>query len=199
MTVRLLVALVAAPMLAAPSFAQDTAPPPFAARGMPAEGQAVFKQLVGTWRVKMEAFGAGGTPAKPVVSTDLIARRQILADGRYLHDIIEGTMGGQRYWRSGMLGYSNIDKRYEWVTQDAMNANMMIYRSAAASRTDFPITVVGTFTDTGFLGEGNVGKPVRQRTVITILGPNEHRFDLYFTPEGGSERLFDRKTFTRAG
>jgi hypothetical protein len=35
------------------------------------------------------------------------------------------------------------------------------------------------------------------RTVITIESNDRHRFDLYFTPPGGAERLIDRKIYTR--
>ena len=26
------------------------------------------------------------------------------------------------YWRMGVLGYNNVAKHFEWVTQDAINA-----------------------------------------------------------------------------
>jgi hypothetical protein len=55
----------------------------------------------------------------------------------------------------------------------------------------------GVFTDQGWLGDDNAGKPVRMRTVITIENDERHVLELFFTlPESG-ERLVDRKVYTR--
>jgi hypothetical protein len=40
--------------------------------------------------------------------------------------LTEGSALGAPYWRKGWLGYSNMDNRYEWITIDAVNSNMMI-------------------------------------------------------------------------
>jgi len=182
----------------APALAQPPkAAPPFVTRGMPGPGQAAMKPLVGYWRVKMSLFAALGTPEKPVVSTDVRTNRVFVAGGRFLADETRGTFGGQPYYRRGTLGYSNMDKRYEWVTQDGLNSMMMIYQGAPNSGPHFPAVLYGSFTDQGLLGETSVGKTIRQRTVINILDNDHHRMEIYFTPPGGKERLIDRKEFTR--
>jgi hypothetical protein len=173
------------------------APPPFAVRGMPGPGQAAMKALVGDWRVKMMLFAALGTPDKPAVSNDIRTHRTLIAGGRFLADETIGTMGGQPYYRRGTLGYSNMDKRYEWATQDGLNANMMIYLGAPGAGPGFPASLTGTFTDQGLLGEKSAGKTIRQRTVITVADKDHHRIEIYFTPAGGRERLIDRKDYTR--
>jgi hypothetical protein len=43
--------------------------------------------------------------------------------------VTEGTIAGQPYCRQGLLGYDNMDQRYEWVTVD-MNTVMTIYCGA---------------------------------------------------------------------
>ena len=187
--------VIAAPVLT-PVIAADS-PPPFVTRGLPAEGHKAMAPLAGVWKVSMTVYAAMGTPEKPVTSTDLVTRREWIAGGRFLRDVTEGTIGGAPYWRMGTLGYSNIDGRYEWVTQDALNANMMIYRGAAKAGPQFPASLSGTFTDQGILGERYAGKTIRQRTVIKIDGPDHHTIDLYFTPPGGTERLVDHKDYTR--
>jgi hypothetical protein len=145
----------------------------------------------------MTAFMGLGSPDKPVVSTDIICRREWVAGGRYLHDVTEGTLAGAPYYREGLLGYSNIDARYEWVTVDTANTMMMIYVGEPGSGVRMPINVSGTFTDQGWLGDDDVGKPVHMRTVINIESNDSHIFELYFTPSGGTERLVDRKVYTR--
>ena len=195
------IALVASTnlVLVAPSEAQTPAesPPPFAMGGMPGPGQAAFAPLLGDWRVEMKLYAALGTPEKPLVSNDLTAHSELVADGRFLTDETRGTVSGQPYYRRGTLGYSNMDKRYEWVTQDGLNASMMIYLGARNAGPGFPASLAGTFTDQGLLGEASTGKTIRQRTVITIADEDHHRLEIYFTPPGGRERLIDRKDYTR--
>lgn len=173
------------------------APPPFVVRGLPGEGQKAMQALAGDWRVEMSLFAAMGTPQHPTTSSDLIAHREWIGGGRFLRDVTEGTFGGSPYYRMGTLGYSNMDRRFEWVTQDGLNANMMIYQGARQSGPGMPASLVGTFTDQGLLGEASAGKTIRQRTVIKIDGPDRNVMEIYFTPPGGRERLVDRKVYTR--
>jgi hypothetical protein len=181
---------------AAPSSAQQ-AMPAWARRGLPGHGHAALQPLAGTWRVENSLYIAVGTRDNPAVSSDLICRREWVGEGRYLRDVIEGTMAGGRYWRLGLLGYSNMDDRYEWVTVDGFNAGMMIYLGAPRAGTESPIVMTGVFTDQGVLGEQAAGKLVAMRTVIRIESNDRHTFELYVTPPGEQERLADRKVYTR--
>jgi hypothetical protein len=174
-----------------PSTAQAPNMPLLLQRGSPGRGHALLQPLEGTFRVEMSVYMAIGTPDHPVVSTDAICRRTWVGDRRYLHDVTEGTLAGSHYYREGLLGFSNVDQRYEWVTVDAANANMMIYRGQDGSGPRLPIEMTGVFTDQGWLGERTVGKAVR------IESNDRHVFELYFTPPGGRERLVDRKIYTR--
>ncbi len=45
-------------------------------RGLPAVGHEALDPLKGTWRVEMSLYLAGGTADDPIVSDDLICRRE---------------------------------------------------------------------------------------------------------------------------
>lgn len=171
--------------------------PAFARRGLPGPGHAALAPLVGTWRVENSIFIAIGTPDRPVVSDQITCRREWVAGGRFLRDVTEGTIGGGPYWREGLLGYSNMDQRYEWVTADGFNANMMIYLGDKGAGPRLPIVMSGVFTDQGVAGEQAAGRQVGMRTVISIESPDRHVFELYVTPPGAREFLADRKVYTR--
>jgi hypothetical protein len=178
--------------------------PGYVRRGLPGPGQAALKYLEGDWRVEKALYIALGTRERPAVSSGMIAHRRWIAGGRYLHDITEGTIAGEPYYRMGLLGYSNMDARYEWVTADGLNANLMIYRSDPMSGNQLSntaagleITLSGIFTDQGLISEQNAGRSVKQRTVIRIQGEGRHEIDLYFTPAGGPEILIDHSVYIR--
>jgi hypothetical protein len=183
------------------SSAQQQEMPPWMRRGLPGPGHRVLDPLIGTWRVHMSIYGTFGRNPDdpPIVSDDLICHREWVAGGRYVEDTTEGTAAGGPYWRRGWLGYSNMDRRYEWVTIDAVNSTMMSYAGAPGSGSKAPITVMGVFTDQGVAGEAAVGKSVPMRTVIKIENADRHIFELYFTPPGKGEVLATRAVYTRAG
>lgn len=173
--------------------------PQWMSRGLPGPGHAALEPLIGKWRVEMNIYATFGRSPKapPLVSKDIVCTRQWVAGGRYIEDLTEGTAVGEKYWRKGWLGYSNMDRRYEWVTIDAVNSDMMIYASERNSGNTMPIVMSGVFTDQGVAGEDSVGKSVRMRTVIKIENRNSHVFELYFAPPGKPEVLATRATYTR--
>jgi hypothetical protein len=207
---RSMMVAVATCTLALPAFAQrpgyaqlasppgQQAVPAWVQRGIPSAGHAALVPLVGSWRVQQSVYGTMGRSPDlpPIVSQDIRTTRVWVADGQYIEDTTEGTMEGQPYWRRGWLGYSNIDRRYEWVTIGP-RVPMMIYLGKPGSGEQMPIEVTGVFTDQGVVSEQTVGKPIGQRTVIRIESHERHIFELYFTPPGGKEQLALRSVYTR--
>ena len=156
--------------------------------------------LVGDWDVEMTFYIAGGTPEKPLIAKGLACRREWITEtgDKHMRDVTQGTFGENTYYRLGILSYSTMDRRYEWNTVDALNANMMTYKGAKNSATAAgDIVMSGEFTDQGVLGDAYAGKNVGQRTVIRIESRDRHVIDLYFTPPGERERLVSRALYTR--
>ena len=174
--------------------------PKWKIRGLPGPGHAALEPLVGTWRVQMSIHATlGRSPEEPpLVFDNLTCKREWVADGHYLEDTTEGVAAIGTIWRKGWLGYSNMDRRYEWVTIDPINSDMMIYAAETGSGTNMPISMSGFFTDQGVSGEENAGKSVGMRTVIAIESNDRHVFELYFTPPGKQEVLATRQIYTRA-
>jgi Protein of unknown function (DUF1579) len=197
---------VIAGLLAVPAAAQNTGTqsttqqtvPPWVQRGIPGAGHAALKPLVGSWRVELSIYGTMGRSPdlQPLISRDIRTTRVWIADRQYLEDTTEGTVDGKPYWRRGWLGYSNLDRRYEWVTV-APQVPMMIYLGKPGSGNRMPIEMTGVFTDQGVVSEQTVGKPVVRRTLIRIESNDRHVFELYFTPPEGKEQLAPRMVYTR--
>jgi hypothetical protein len=178
--------------------ASTPAMPLFVQRGLPGPFHEVLKSLEGEWSVDKQIYIASGSRDKPAVSSNMVSRRQWVGNGKHLLDITEGSMGASPYYRLGVLGFSNMDHRYEWSTFDGLNANRMIYRSALLASPSRTITLTGTFTDQGLIGEETAGKTIAMRTVIQIENDDRHIIELYFTPPGRPEMLIDRSIYTRS-
>jgi len=171
--------------------------PPFVRRGLPGPFHAALKPLEGSWTVEKRIYVAIGTKDHPAVSRNMTCRRRWFGAGKHLEDITEGSLGDGAYYRMGVLGFSTLDRRYEWATFDALNSNSMLYTSAALNTPDARIVLAGVFTDPGLLGESYAGRSIPMRTTLDILGPDRHVIDLHFMPHGEPEVLIDHSTYTR--
>src|SRR5581483_11005248 len=142
--------LAACALLTAVLSAQQPVPD-WVRRGIPGAGHAALNPLIGTWRVHKSIYGTMGRSPDlpPIVSDDITTRREWVADSHYIEDLTEGTVDGKPYWRKGWLGYSNMDRRYEWVTIDSLNTTMMRYLGDPGSGGKMPISMKGVFTDQG--------------------------------------------------
>src|SRR5262245_15310655 len=137
--------------------------PAMVRNGQPGAMHRRLDALVGDWDVEMTFYIAGGTAEKPMVARGLICHREWIAEtgNKHMRDITQGTAGGNPYYRLGILSYSTMDRRYEWNTVDALNANMMTYKGVkgSASATG-DIVMTGAFTEQGVLGASYAGKHV---------------------------------------
>lgn len=189
------------PVIAQSADAPTTSPqdlPPFVKRGLPGDFHAALKPLEGRWRAAKQIFIALGTAERPAMSDRITTTRSWIGGGRHLLDITQGTIGGAPYYRLGVLGFSNIDHRYEFATFDGMNANSMLYKSEPLDRPGKLIELSGTFSDQGLLGEAFAGKIIPMRTIIRIIDPDRHEIELRFDVPGGQQNiLIDRTIYTR--
>jgi len=200
------VCLSAGLLMTVPASAQSSettaarpAVPAWIQRGAKGSAQTAMAQLIGQWNVELSIYGTlGRSPdLPPIVTRDIRASRRWIADGQYLEETIEGSVDGMPYWRRGWLGYSNMDRRYEWVTVAPL-VPMMFYQGKAGSGEKMPIEVTGSFTDQGVVSERTVGQTIGQRTVIRVDGPDRQVSELYFKLPNGKEQLAMRMVFTRA-
>ncbi len=134
-----------------------------------------------------------GKNGRPVVSRDFTVQTRWITKtgGRFMEEKTEGTLGGRPYYRLGIMGYSNVDRRFEWTTFDSVTPTSMTYRG------ERDVSGSATISIPGVLGPEFAGKRIPMRTVIKIESKHRHIFDLYFTPPGQRERLVDRVVYTR--
>ena len=171
--------------------------PALAARVAPGEGQRSLQPLEGKWRVTKSLYIVAGTPEKPVVSTKMTTVRKWVGDGRFLSDTTTGELGGKPYFRTGLLGFNNEERRYQWVTADNQTPILMSYASVIGTGVRNPIDLRGSFSDPGVTGKRNTGLVIAMRTHVEIVSNDRHVFEIWFTPPGQAELLADRMVFER--
>ncbi len=98
------------------------------------------------------------------------------AGGRFLYDVTEGTLADGPYWRMGVLGYSTMDERYEWVM--SMSSTRTIRTSAMGRGRTLVASHNHDAADFGSRRSGsttfNVGaSSVFQRQIATQVPPGD--------------------------
>lgn len=190
---RVLSALLAAAALALPaSAAQDRSQPASTRLAAPGPMHERLKPLVGTWKVEMRVFPAPG--ATPIVSKDLRATRTLILGGRYLQEELTGTFGGAPSSRLAILGYNNLDDRFELTTFDTFEPGQMVYLGREAPNAG-RFSLEGESTEAGFGPEPSGRK--RDLRFEFEIAPDRSVERIYVKYPGQPEHLFVEQIFTR--
>lgn len=183
------------------------------ALGLPGEFHQRLEPLIGEWNVVMNIYPA--PDAKPVTSSGMISQKKwILGNRQIQEEIIAGVIGGMEHRKLTILGYNNVNARYELTTFDNLDTQAMTYHgwSDASGKT---ITLTASYTQAaygGFITGDGVGRangaqqtPPKKivgiaftvRDVLTIESNSQHTLKMYFTPATGKEMLTAEYIYTR--
>lgn len=183
------------------------------ALGMPGEFHKSLESLVGEWNVVMNIYPA--PDAKPITSSGMISNKKwILGNRQIQEEIIAGEIGGMEHRKLTILGYNNVNGRYEFTTFDNLDTQAMSYHGTADASGKV-ITLTASYTQAAFGGlvtgdgvgraDGPKAEPKKAivgvaytiRDVLTIESNNRHKLQMYFTPATGKEMLTAEYIYTR--
>jgi hypothetical protein len=182
--------------LADPASAQDPAAPPseqdvalqaWARAAEPGPWHAFLAQRAGKWQVAGRIWNdPAGLPA---LSTGT-ARLEMILGGRFLQEVLEGEVGGQKYSGLGLLGCDNADGTITALWIDSMGTRTSVL-SGPAGQTGEPVELRGTMADPA------LGRRLNQRVVITFVSEDEQRWEYFGAPEGFAEMKMMELVYTR--
>ncbi len=174
----------------APVFAQNNLPAS-TRLAMPGENHTMLEPLIGTWDVEMRVYPAPG--ADPIVSNEMSATREWILDGRYVEENLSGTFAGFPGARLAIIGYNNLEDRFELASFDTFEPGFMVYNGQSDGGT---ISVEGVSIEAGF-GPDPSGRHRDLRFDIEIEDEKSvHR--IFVTYPGEEEFLFVEQIFTPA-
>ena len=183
--------LIAAALTGAPPvIAQETLPA--ATRlALPGDQHTVLEPLIGTWNVEMRVYPGPGSD--PIISNEMSATREWILGGRYVQEELTGTFAGFESARLAIIGYNNLEQRFEIASFDTFEPGFMVYDGQA---TDGTISVQGVSIEAGF-GPNPSGRHRDLRFDIEIKdGTSVERIFVQYP--GEEEFLFVEQIFTSA-
>lgn len=161
---------------------------PFAKMPKPGAEHKLLESLTGTWDCKVK-FWMG--PGEPELSTGTVVREMIL-DGRYLHEKIIGKPAGREYHARGVIGYNVNKKKY-------LTAFVDNFGTGIETTTGTYDAATKTFTYLGKSDHGEMGGKVKTRDTLKIVSDSEQVMEMYRTPDkkGGTEMKVMEITLTK--
>jgi hypothetical protein len=180
-------------LLSAGVIAQQTELPASTRLALPGDKHRWLEPLTGQWNVQMKVWPAPG--AAPIESNQLTATREWILGGRYLREELTGTFAGNPSHRVALLGYNNLEGRFELVTVDTFEPGQMWYASHADGKPGL-ISLSGDNTEAGF-GAKPTGRKRSLRFDFEI-GREANVQRIYVRYPGEPEFLFVEQRFTKA-
>lgn len=137
----------------------------------PGKEHAKLKELEGKWTFVLTT--PDGSESKGT------SEYKVECGGFWLTSDFNTDFGGMKFQGKGLDSYDPIKKKYVSVWVDSL--------------TTYPMTFEGDYDASGKVltmncdGRGPTGKPAKWRSVSTFISADEHKFEMYLTPEGGKE------------
>lgn len=152
----------------------------------PGAPHRMFARLVGSWTTKTKAWME---PDKPPVESSGTCEQKIILDGHYLQQEYTGDMMGNTFTGINLLAYDNHTKKYVSAWMDSMSTGIYFFEGTADA--DGKVITQECSYDDPTKG------PSRWRSVTTIVNENTLEYEMYVTPEGGTEEKMMEMTVMR--
>jgi hypothetical protein len=144
--------------------------------GDPGPEHKLLAKLAGDWQVKMKVWFEPGKP--PTESTGAMKRKMILG-GRYLQEEFEAKLGDEPFSGLGIVGYDRLRKKFVTTWADSMSTGVLVSDGTYdADKKSF--IYLNDDVDAA-------GKKTKGRDVLRIDSDDQLTFEMFRTPEGGTE------------
>ena len=119
------------------------------------------------------------------------AKSRWILDGRFVLTDFRGTMFGQPFEGVSLLGFDNAKQRYVSTWADTSSTALLPIAEGTCSRDG------KVFTTTRRKQDPKNGTWTTERDVTTVFSDDEHTFEMFVQPEGGSEFKSFEIVYTR--
>jgi hypothetical protein len=153
---------------------------------IPGDPHKRLAKLEGSWTTRTKAWMG---PDQPQAEGSGTCEQRMLLGGRYLQQEYTGQMEDGPYTGINLIGYDNHSKKYVSTWIDSMSTAIYCFEGTGSpdGRT---ITQECRYDDP-------VRGPIRWRSVSRIIDDDTMEYEMYITPEGGTEQKEMEMTVTR--
>ena len=154
--------------------------------GTPGEMHELLGKTVGTWNVTVKVYMDPSAPPMEMTGTATV---EMIMDGRFVAEHVEGAMMDMPFRGLGITGYNNTAERFESTWLDNMATTLYTYTGMLDGE---KIVLTGSYQDP------MSGESVTQRSVLTFIDDDHYMVQNYET-RGGQEALGMEIHYIRTG
>lgn len=155
----------------------------------PGEAHKVLEPLAGKWTYTSKFWMTPGAPAEESTGT---SQDDLIYGGRFLMQVVKGTMMGKPFEGLGFTGYDNIKKEYVSVWLDGMATGLMTSSGQYDAATK-------EITEAGAHSCPLTGETDRKIRSVSTLVDNDHKtYAAYAVGPDGKEMKMMEISYTRA-
>lgn len=149
------------------------------------ENHEFLKYFVGEWNVNSKAWLE---PGKEPILSESKTKAELILGGRFLMWRFQFNMYGQLYEGMQIVGYDNMKKKYVTFWIDNTSTAFFMLEGTREGN---------VLNDSGLWFDPATGGNEKVRDVITIIGPDEYRFELIMVGKDGKEFKSSENHFKR--
>ena len=154
----------------------------------PGEAHKVLEPFAGKWTYTSKFWMSPGAPAEESTGT---SQDDLIYGGRFLMQVVKGTMDGKPFEGLGFTGYDNIKKEYVSVWLDGIATGLMTSSGQYDAATK-------TITETGVNSCPLTGEKDRKgRSVVTLVDNDHKTYNSYAAGPDGKENKMMEISYTR--
>ena len=155
----------------------------------PGEAHKVLEPLAGQWTYTSKFWM---TPDGPAQESTGASTDSLIYGGRFLMQVVKGTMNEKPFEGLGFTGYDNIRKEYVSVWLDGVATGLMTSSGQYDAATK-------TITETGSHSCPLTGEKDRKvRSVVTLVDNDHKTYTAYAAGPDGKETKMMEISYTRA-
>lgn len=154
--------------------------------GTPGKQHAMLASWAGDWDCDVKMI----EPGVPPEASKMTAKREMMMDGRCLQSKWMGDMMGSPFQGLEMMGYDNGEEMFWSIWMDNMSTGAMMQKGKA----DASGKVI---TMTGQSYDGMTKSMATMKSVITVISPDQTKFEMFKPGPTGAETKCMEITCTR--
>lgn len=157
------------------------------AAAQPGPEHKVLNYMIGTWNVAGQYWMTAEAPPMPIAG---VSQNEWFLGNRFVHYSFKSNDPAEPFEGRGLTGYDNIEKKYFslWIDTEGTGVTHDTGSYDAAKK---------EFTYTGQFKRPD-GKITKTRTMIKIVGEDEHTMTFFHAREGEKERKVMEFSYKRA-